>query len=299
MLPVITSFQDDLSLDTDTIQDNVRHLVDAGLVRGKGAMLAVGAGGDFPMLSTEERKQVAEAVVEAAGGQATVFVGVQHTHPAVSRELAEHAQEIGADGIQASPTYYYEPSDADVLAFFQMLSDAVSIPIMVYNTPWLVGYDLSFEMLDALANMEQVMALKWACDDAHRFLRAIELFASRLAIVDNMFLTVMAHMIGATGYITHLASIWPEHEIALWEQMDAGDYVGAQAELQRTNWRWIGFRNRMARLTGGEANVVKAAYDLIGRRGGPVRPPTRDMSPEHRAELKALLQEIGVPGVVA
>ena len=108
-----------------------------------------------------------------------------------------------------------------------------------------------------------------------------------------------SHMMGATGWITHLANIWPEHEVALWEQMDAGDYVGAQAEFQRVNWRWLDFRGKMARLTGGEANVVKAAYDLVGRRGGKVRPPTRDMSPEHRAELKALLQEIGVPGVLA
>jgi dihydrodipicolinate synthase/N-acetylneuraminate lyase len=168
---------------------------------------------------------------------------------------------------------------------------------MVYNTPWLVGYDLSFEMLDALADMDQILALKWACDNAHVFLRAIELFAGRLAIVDNMGLTVMAHMMGATGWITHLANIWPEHEVALWEQMDAGDYVGAQAEFQRVNWRWLDFRGKMARLTGGEANVVKAAYELIGRRGGPVRPPTRDMSPKHRAELKALFLEIGVPGV--
>jgi dihydrodipicolinate synthase/N-acetylneuraminate lyase len=153
-------------------------------------------------------------------------------------------------------------------------------------------------MLDALAGMEQVLALKWACNDPHKYLRAIERFAGRLAIVDNMSLPVMAHMLGASGFITHLANIWPQHEIALWEQLDGGDYAGAQAEHQRANWPWLDFRGRMARLTGGEANVVKAAYELIGRRGGPVRPPTRDMPAEHRAELKALLQEIGVPGVL-
>jgi 4-hydroxy-tetrahydrodipicolinate synthase len=306
MIPVITSFKDDLSLDLDTIQDNVRHLIKRGIVSGKGAMLAVGAGGDFPMLTTEERKQVAQAIVEAArpeGGhgasQVAVLVGVQHTDPRVCLELAEHAQKIGAYGIQVSPPYYYEPSDADVIAFYQMLNDAISFPIMVYNTPWLVGYNLSFEMLDALADMEWVLSLKWSSRNLRQYTRAFERYAGRLAIVDNGGLTVQAHMTGATGFITHLASIWPEHEIALWDQMDAGDYAGAQAEVQRANWRWGDFRGKMARLTGGEANVIKAAYDLVGRRGGPVRPPTRDMSPEHRAELKALLKEIGVPGVQA
>ena len=112
MIPVITSFKDDLSLDLDAIQDNVRSLVERGIVTGKGAMLAVGAGGDFPMLSTEERKQVAQAIVGAADGQVAVLVGVQHTDPRTCVELAQHAQKIGAYGVQASPTYYYHPSDA-------------------------------------------------------------------------------------------------------------------------------------------------------------------------------------------
>jgi hypothetical protein len=55
----------------------------------------------------------------------------------------------------------------------------------------------------------------------------------------------------------------------------------------------------MAWLRGDEASVVKAACDLVGRHGSPVRPPTGDMSAEHRAEFKLLLQKIGVPGVVA
>jgi 4-hydroxy-tetrahydrodipicolinate synthase len=297
MMPIITSFKDDLSLDLETIQDNVRFLVEGGIVTGQGVMLAVGAGGDFPMMSRHERKDTARAIVEAAEGKAPVLIGVQDTDPRVSIELAEFSREIGAYGIQVSPTYYYEPADEDVIAFYQSLNDAAQIPIMVYNTPWLVGYNLSFAMLEALAKMEWIVALKWSHGSVYGYTRGVERFADKLAIVDNYGLAVLSHMLGATGFITHLANIWPEHEVALWKQMDAGDYAGAQAELQRANWRWVDFRIKMAGITGGEANVVKAAYDLIGRRGGPVRPPTRDMSPQHRAELKALLKEIGVPGV--
>ena len=299
MMPIITCFKDDLSLDLETIQDNVRFLVEGGIVTGQGVMLAVGAGGDFPMMSLDERKDTARAIVEAAEGKAPVLIGVQDTDPRVSIQLAQFAREIGAYGIQASPTYYYEPADKDVIAFFQSLNDAAQIPIMVYNTPWLVGYNLSFDMLAALAAIEWVVALKWSHGSVYGYTRGVERFADKLAIVDNYGLAALSHMLGATGFITHLANIWPEHEVALWKQLDAGDYAGAQAELQCANWRWVDFRIKMAGITGGEANVVKAAYDLIGRRGGPVRPPTRDMSPEHRAELKALLKEIGVPGVQA
>lgn len=297
VMPIITSFKDDLALDLATIEDNVRFLIEGGIVTGKGVMLAVGAGGDFPMLTVEERKQAARAIVEAAEGKAPVIVGAQDTDPRVCFEIAQYAREIGAYGIQASPPYYYEPSDADVIAFYESLNDAAEIPIMVYNTPWLVGYNMSFDVLDALAELEWILALKWASTSVHAYTRGVVRYAGKLAVIDNHGMAVLSHMLGATGFITHLANIWPEHEVSLFEQMEGGDYAGAQAEIQRANWPWVDFRIKMAGVTGGEANVVKAAYELIGRRGGPVRPPTQNMSSEHRAELKALLKGIGVPNV--
>ena len=51
----------------------------------------------------------------------------------------------------------------------------------------------------------------------------------------------------------------------------------------------------MGGFTGGEANVVKAALDLCGMNGGPVRPPTQNMKPAQRRELKELLKIIGAP----
>jgi dihydrodipicolinate synthase/N-acetylneuraminate lyase len=145
--------------------------------------------------------------------------------------------------------------------------------------------------------MEWILSLKWSSSSNYAYTRGIERYAGRLAVVDNAGMTAFAHLLGASGFITHLANIWPQHEVALWEQLDRGDYASAQAEMVRVNWRWYDFRVKMARITGGESIVLKAAYSIIGRRGGPVLPPSQDMSPEHTEELKALLMDIGVPGV--
>ena len=295
-MPIVTTLKDDLSLDLDATQENVRFLLDGGVATGKGIMLVGGAGGDFPMLSLEERKDLAQAVVEAADGLAPVLVGAQDTDIRVILALAEHGQKIGAYGIQISPAYYFGPTDDDVLAFFRTINDAISIPIMVYHTPW-HGFTMSFDVLDALADLEWVLGLKWAHPSSFSFMRAVERYADRLAIVDNALMHVPSHILGAVGFITHLANIWPQHEVALWEQLERGDYVGAMAEIGRVNWRWYEFRGKMGVFSGGESHVVKAAYELIGRRGGPARPPMRTLTDEHRVELKALLKGIGVPGV--
>jgi 4-hydroxy-tetrahydrodipicolinate synthase len=250
------------------------------------------------MLTVQERKGVAKAIFDAADGRAPVLVGAQDTNPSVSLELARFADEIGAYGIQLAPTYYYHPSDDDVLRWFRTVHDATDrIAIMVYNT-WWHGYNMSFEVIEHLTELERVVSLKWSTPDGGRtYAKGVALFADRLAVVDNQGLQVLTHMLGGTGYITHLATVWPEHDLALWDRMESGDFVTAFSEFQRVNWPWLDFRVKMGGRTGGESNTVKAGLELRGRPGGPCRPPTRVLDAQERAELREILISIGVPDV--
>ena len=102
-IPVITNLKDDLTLDLDGIRVNVDYLIEHGMVTGKGVLLAAGAGGDFDILTQDERKQVARTIVETADGRVPVIVGVQDSNPNVSIELAEYAESIGAYGRADEP----------------------------------------------------------------------------------------------------------------------------------------------------------------------------------------------------
>ena len=75
MIPVITNFNQDLSVDHASIRENVNYVIDRGIVLGQGVLLAAGAGGDFPMLSLQERKDVAQTIVETAAGRTPVLIG--------------------------------------------------------------------------------------------------------------------------------------------------------------------------------------------------------------------------------
>lgn len=298
MIPVLTNLKDDLSVDHDSIAENVRTIVSRGIVEGQGALLAVGAGGDFPMLTVEERKAAARTIVEAATGKTPVLVGAQDTNPLVSIELARYAEEIGAYGIQLSPTYYYESSDEDCLRVFRAVHEATRrLAIMIYNT-WWESYNMSLEQISRLAELERCVSLKWstpAGGAAH--LKGVAALADRLAVVDNGGCQVSTHMLGGTGYITHLATVWPEHDLAVWKLLESGDYVAAQKKITAVNWPWGDFRAKMWKRTAAESPVVKAALELCGRPGGPTRLPARALDDEERAELRALLREIGVPDV--
>ncbi len=298
MIPVITNLKDDLSIDHASIRENVRYVVERGIVRGQGVLLAAGAGGDFPMLSLEERKDVCKTIVEAAAGEAPVLVGAQDTNPAVCIAMAQWAEEIGAYGVQMAPGYYYESSDEDCLRMFEAVHSATErIVIMIYNTYW-EGYDMSLDQIARLAELPRCRSLKWSSPTGGGvYVRGVHRFAPQLAVVDNQGLHVMTHLLGGTGYITHLATVWPEHDVSVWKLMETGDYRAAQEKLSATNWPWSDFRGKMWKRTGAESPVVKAALEICGRPGGPSRLPTRSLDQEERTELRDLLKRIGVPTV--
>ncbi len=296
MIPVITNLKADLSVDHAAIGKNVACVVERGIGRGRGVLLAVGAGGDFPMLTIDERKEVAKAICDAAGGT-PVLVGAQDDNPQVCIEMARWAEEIGAYGVQLSPSYYYASSDDDCLRLFQAVHDATrSVAIMIYNTHW-EGYNMSLDQVARLAELPRCVSLKWSQPQSGAYLRGVARFADRMALVDNQGMAVMNHLLGGTGYVTHLATIWPEHDLAVWDLLEAGDYAAAQRKITAVNWPWLDFRAKLWKRTGSESPVVKAALDLCGRPGGPSRLPTRSLNEDERTELRELLARLGVPGV--
>lgn len=298
MIPVITHLQDDLSVNTDAIKAEVNYLVEHGIRTGQGVLLAVGAGGDFNMLNVEERKTAAQAIVDGAAGRVPVVLGVQDTNVNVMIEMAQFADAIGTYGIQMSTTYYYPPSDEDAISVYQAVHDATSqVAIMAYNTFW-HDYDMPFHVIDQLCELERIVALKWARpNNGNDYMKGVARYADRLAVVDNAGMWVMNHMLGGTGFITHLATIFPEYDVAIWNLLQAGDYVAAQEKIMAVNWLWGEFRGKMAQRTSGESPPVKAALDLVGRYGGPSRLPSRTLTEDERQELRQLLSEIGVPTI--
>ena len=298
LIPVITNYADDLSVDHDAIRENVNYVVDRGVRTGSGVLLAAGAGGDFPMLTLDERKAVSETIVRAAAGRTPVLVGAQDTNPAVSVELARFAEAIGAWGIQLAPGYYYESSPEDCHRLFEAVHEATStLGIMIYNTHW-EAYDMSLDDVERLAELPRCLALKWStARGTLDYQRGVVRFRDRLSVIDNHGLQGLTHMLGGRGYITHLCTVWPEHDLEVFRLMEAGEYARAQELLSTVNWPWYDFRVRMWRRTGAESPVVNAALELTGRKGGPSRLPTRRLDESEREELRTLLTAIGVPGV--
>ncbi|MBI3665525.1 MAG: dihydrodipicolinate synthase family protein, partial [Acidobacteria bacterium] len=271
---------------------NVQYLLEHGIRTGNGCLLIGGAGGDFPMLSEAERKAVVTKAMQVVGSRAPVVIGAQDTDERVTLELARLADDVGAFAFQVSAPYYYDPSDEDVLRWFRKVNGAVKKSgIMIYNTYW-KGYQLPTAVLDQLMELDRVVSLKWStAEGGLGFMKGVARYADRVAVIDNMFLWPLS------GFITHLCTIWPEHELGIYAHTKAGEFKKALDIMKTQNWAWIEQRGKMAGKTSGESPIVRAALELCGRPGGPCRPPSRELTREERAELREVLKKIGAPVV--
>lgn len=141
-------------------RDKMKQLVKVYKSLGVRGVYACGSTGEGFLLSTEERKQVAAAVKEAAGDDFTVIVHIGCASTKESIELAKHAQSIDADAISAVPSVYYHLPAESVKLHWESIINATDVPFIIYNIPQLTGFDLSPAMLGEFAKNEKIIGVK-------------------------------------------------------------------------------------------------------------------------------------------
>lgn len=295
-----TPFHADFSLDLAALRRQVRRLVTAGYATGNGVLLAGGAGGEFPTLTLDERKQVGSTVIEEAAGRIPVIFGAQHSSTLEVLELARFAERAGADAIQVGPPYYEPPRPDDVYGLFCSVSDAASVPMVIYNTWWPgTNSDMGYDQTARLIEIANVGAIKWSAPNQFTYEMVLRDFAGRIAIIDNQLCEVFAHMMGATGFVSHPPLAWPEYGLTLWRCFEERRYSDALDLIRQFRMPYYKLFYKAYDYSGSEGHFDKAILGMLGEPVGPPRPPGRPLPAALLEEIRDMLVAAGVPGLSA
>jgi dihydrodipicolinate synthase/N-acetylneuraminate lyase len=300
-ITIPTMFRDpDLEVDTDAIRRHVGFLLKRGINAQNGVLLAGGAAGDFSAMSFDERKLVAETVLDAAGGKVPVAMGAQTTNTRELKRIAKTAHELGCDFIQVSCPFYFTHTEDDFYEYVVAAAEAADIGIIVYNTFW-TSSGISLAMAERLCAIPNVVGLKWATPrtDAMEFEDTVSHFAKRVTIIDNNLLFTMSHMMGARAFEVHLCNYWPEWGIKLLDRLNARDYAEVQRmmveEAMPFYKLWVEIEKT---FTSGDGYLDKLCMELVGLDSSRCRPPTRDVREKFRERCRAMMLASKVPGVL-
>lgn len=267
----------------------VPAMVDRLVARGIEGLYVCGSTGEGPLLTGAERRAVAEAFVRAAAGRVPVVVQVGHTSLVEARELAEHAQAVGADAISATPATYFKPKAfTDVVDGIEAVAaGAPALPFFYYHIPPITGVEVDVaELLPAAAErVPTLVGVKFSSSLVHE-LAAVDLERfTALFGVDEMLLSgLLAGLHGAVGSTYNLM---PERARATIDALARGDVAAARASQARAT----AIIRRLVRGHG--LPMIKAAMALVGEDLGPVRGPLRRVSAGDLAALRADLEDAG------
>lgn len=299
-----TPFRDetDLPVNEGALRRHVRFLIDAGLNADYAVFLAAGAAGDFSTMTFDERVRVASIVAEEVAGHVPVAMGAQTTSTLELKRLARAARSVGADFIQVSCPYYFTHTEGDFEEFVSAAAEAApDIGIIVYNTYW-TSSNISFEMVERLADIPSVVGLKWAVPrtDAMEFEDVTSHFSQRFTIIDNNLLFAFSAMppLGARAFEVHNCNFWPEWGIRLIDAVRDGNHVEIARMLVEEAMPFYKLWTRIeSEFTSGDGYLDKLCMEIVGLPSSRCRPPTRDIRHVYRDATLDMLRKIGAPRV--
>lgn len=244
------------------------------------------------VLSDEERETLTKAILEHVAGRVPIIVTTTHFSTDVCAARSRRAQEQGAAMVMVMPPYHgatIRVAPAGVRAFFERLSDAIDIPIMIQDAP-VSGTPLPASFLAEMAKeIEQVAYFKIEVPQAAAKLR--ELIALGGEAVEGPWdgeegITLLADLdAGATGAMT--GGGYPD----LIRPIVHG-YLGGQrkaaVEAYGRCLPLINYENRQCGLLA--AKILMKAGGIIGSDAG--RHPLSAVHPDTRAGLIEIAREL-------
>lgn len=251
--------------------DSLKRFLDWQLACEVPGIIILGTTGEFLTVSDEERHRLVSATVQHVQGRMDVLVGTMNAHTPGAVRHSRQAQDLGADGLMILPPYYYTPTEDEIFEYYRAISEAVSLPIMLYNNPFTSNVDMSAKLVARLtAAFDNIRYIKEASMDVGRVFDILEGTEGAM----NVFAgerPVESHLLGAIGYVNPFGNYIPYSTARLWDLLDAGRIE----EAKRINQLADAMNAVIAEghPTYGHQCYSKALAAAAGYSMGEVRPP--------------------------
>jgi len=287
LVPVTTPFD---PVTGDLAPVPLRANARACLADGADGIVAAGSTGEASLLDETEFRQLVEWLRDVVPPDRAFVVGAGRESTRAAIAACRVAGDAGADAVLVRAPGYYGSSlaPAALTEHFRRIADASPVPVLLYNIPKYTHLALADRLLAALADHENVAGAKDSSGDLKNFAAYVDAAPGWAHFMGSGVLLYAALELGAAGGILAVANPATALACAVWEAWTAGDRSGAGAAQESLT--------PINKLVVGELGVpgVKAALDIVGRAGGPVRPPLADLGTADRSRIAAALHAGGV-----
>ncbi|MDN6855425.1 dihydrodipicolinate synthase family protein [Pseudomonas sp. CAN2814] len=278
----ITPFGADGELDLPALGRSIERLLDGGVH----AIAPLGSTGEGAYLNDAEWDAVAEFSLNTIAGRVPTIVSVSDLTTARTVRRARLAERLGASAVMVLPVSYWKLNEAEILAHYRAVGDAIGVPIMLYNNPGTSGTDVPVEQILRIVDaVENVTMVKESTGDIQRMHRLRLL--SDVAFYNGCNpLALEALTAGASGWCTAAPNLIPQRNRELYEAVQEGRMEDARASF----YRQLPVLDYITRR--GLPTTIKAGLRMTGLEVGEPRLPLRELDDEGQRYLHGLLSAL-------
>jgi len=264
-------------------------LIEFQIENGVDAIVACGTTGEASTLNDGEHIGVIRSVVKFVNKRVPVIAGVGSNDTVHGAKLTRLAEEAGADALLSVTPYYNKTTQKGLLAHYEEIAKATSLPIILYNIESRTGLNILPETMRELSKIDNVVGVKEASGDIAQVARIAAMCGEDFAIYsgnDDYFLPIMA--LGGKGVISTMGNIAPAQLHKMTHAFLDGDLETARKEQLRAL--------ALIRALFCEVNPVpvKAALNEMGFGVGGHRLPLIPMEEKNRAYLVEEMKKYGL-----
>ncbi len=290
IVPMITPFNEDFSLD----MEGIRWLVSFLSEKGVHGLFVNSTTGEFVHLKHDEIVNLVKTTLDLASGP-KVLPGITSNYTGEVISLGREMKDLGADGVIVAPPYFFKLKEDRLHYHFSRIANEVDLPIIIYNIPSLTGNDIPVSVYVKLAQeFSNVVGAKISKDSVSYIralisrVKAVRKDFSVLTGMDDHLLNVLA--LGGDGGIMALANVAPQLHLSVYNSWNSGKLDDAVKSFRR-----LANLARIYDLASSFPTAIKTALSILGSPIKEVYRPPLTMEPaEVRAKIRDVLEEVNI-----
>lgn len=189
----------------------LKRLVQFQLDNGADFLCILATTGETPTLTTEEKTNIKNLVIELVKGRVPILMGCGGNNTAAVVEELRTADWHGIDGVLSVCPYYNKPSQEGLYQHFKAIASATSLPIVLYNVPGRTGINMKAETTVRLArDFHNIVAIKEASGSLEQVDEILKNAPKDFAVISgDDALTYPMVACGAVGVISVIGNALP------------------------------------------------------------------------------------------
>jgi len=278
---IITPFAADKSVDYKALERLVEHLITNGI----DYLVVQGTTGESVTLSKEEKKEILAVILKINKNRLPIVLGIGGNCTATVVQTLETTELKGVSAILSVTPYYNKPTQEGIYQHYKAISEASSLPIIIYNVPGRTGSNILASTTLRLANdFKNIIAIKEASGNMEQCMEIINNKPKGFLVIsgdDALTLPIIAS--GGDGVISVLANAFPKGFSTMVNASLNGDF-----ELAR-KFHYHYFELIYYLFVDGNPAGIKAALKLLNITGDTVRLPLVNVGENTFTKIKTLI----------